>query len=356
MMEDRFLNPQKHCRILWLVWMLFLAPVLLSQGKGGRWRFENNGGDTADWDSAEDDGVLMAGAVFHDWPSLADGSTCLALDTAQVNACFLVQDGDDLDFTDENIAISTWVKPSVLNDVHFILSKGDQFKNPKTTNYAMRISLGRNLEFLIRDSKNQARTAASSFTIPLNEWTFLAVYYDYSAGKVYMWNRAGSAAVDTLEFDQPFFPNNDPLCIGAWFTSNPAAPTAKPFKGSLDDVRISGRLEDVFPAPSAATFREAAARPKGALVMQVFPNPIALSETGGGIGIRFNREISGGAIVRLYNVLGQEISRADLPAAGSGQAIRFRLSGTESPLKAGVYFLSMVNGRDAAVQKFLITH
>jgi hypothetical protein len=241
---------------------------LFSQGKGGRWRFENNGADTAEWDSAEDDGVLTAGAVFQESPAPAEGTAALVFDTALVNACFLVPDGDDLDFTDENIAISAWVFPSVLNGVHFILSKGDQYKNPKTTNYAVRISSGRNLEFLIRDSKNQARTAASSFTIPLNEWTFLAVYYDYSAGKVYMWNQTGTAAVDTLDFRQPFFSNDDPLCIGAWFTSDPAAPTAKPFKGSVDDVRISGKPEDVLPGRTAVAFRGTPARPKGDFAVQ----------------------------------------------------------------------------------------
>jgi len=336
--------------------MFCLVQVLFSQGKGGRWRFENNGADTADWDAAEDDGVLMSGAFIQESSTPVDGNVSLFLDAGQVNACFLVPDGDDLDFEDQDIAISAWVFPSVLNDVHFILSKGDQYKNPKTTNYAVRISSGRNLEFLIRDSKNQARTAASSFTIPLNEWTFLAVYYDYSAGKVYMWNQAGSAAVDTLEFVQPFFPNNDPLCIGAWFTSDPAAPTAKPFKGSVDDVRISGKPEDVLPVRSAANFREAPARGKGDSAMQAFPNPISLSGTGGEIGIRIKRDIAEGATVRLYNILGQEIHRADLPRAVSGQVLRVRLSGTGTPLNAGVYFLRILNGRDTAIQKLLIVH
>jgi hypothetical protein len=336
--------------------MFCLVQILFSQGKGGRWRFENNGADTAEWDSAEDDGVLTAGAVFQESPAPAEGTAALVFDTALVNACFLVPDGDDLDFTDENIAISAWVFPSVLNDVHFILSKGDQYKNPKTTNYALRISTSRNLEFLIRDSKNQARTAASRFTVPMNEWTFFAVFYDYSAGKVFMWNKADAAPVDTLDFRQPFLSNNDPLCIGAWYTSDPSAPTAKGFKGSVDDVRISGKPEDVLPVRSAADFREAPARGKGDSAMQAFPNPISLSGTGGEIGIRIKRELAEGATVRLYNILGQEIHHADLPRAVSGQVLRVRLSGTGTPLNAGVYFLRILNGRDTAVQKLLIVH
>jgi len=329
---------------------------LFSQGKGGRWRFENNGADTAEWDSAEDDGVLTAGAVFQESPAPAEGTGALVLGAAQINACFLVPDGDDLDFTDENIAISAWVKPSVLNDVHFILSKGDQYGSSKTTNYAMRISSSRHLEFLIRDFQNQARTVASSFTIPLNEWTFLAVFYDYSAGRVFMWNRPDASFADTLDFKQSFFSNVDPLCIGAWYTSDPAVPTAKPFRGSVDDVRISGRMEDVFPSTSGADFRETEGRPEGTLSMQAFPNPMAVSETMGGIGIRFNRDIGEGTAIRLFDLLGREIIRVNIPRAGSGQILHLGLSGTGAPLSAGLYFLRITDGRDTAVQKLLIVH
>jgi hypothetical protein len=334
--------------------MFGLVPVLFSQGKGGRWRFENNGADTADWDAAENDGILTAGAVFQESSGLADGTACLGLDSVRVNACFLVPDGDDLDFTDENIAISAWVFPTKLNDVHFILSKGDQYTNPKTTNYAVRISSSRNLEFLIRDSKNQARTVASSFTVPVNEWTFFTVFYDYADGKVFMWNKTGVPPVDTLFFRQPFFSNEDPLCIGAWYTSDPAAPAAKGFKGSVDDVRISGRLEDVFPARSAADFREAPARLKVDLAVQAFPNPLAFQKTGGEICIRFNRDMGEGTAVQLFDILGREIRRMNIPRTGCGQTVRFLLSGAGTPLNAGVYFLRTADGRDIAVQKLLI--
>ena len=272
-------------------------------------------------------------------------------DAGQVSACFLVPDNDDLDFRDEDIALSAWVLPAALNDVHFILSKGDQYRNPKTTNYALRISASRHLEFLIRDSQNQARTAASRFTIPLNEWTFLAAFYDYSAGRVYMWDRADAAAVDTLDFRQSFFPNEDPLCIGAWFSSDPSAPTAKGFKGGVDDVRISGRLEDVLPLPSAVDFREAPDRTKGTLAIRAFPNPMVVSETGEEIGIAVDRGIDAGASVFLYDILGRQIRRADLPRIDPGLIFRFRVSGAGSPLTAGLYILRIVNGRDNAIQK-----
>jgi hypothetical protein len=263
----------KYERLLTGILLFCLVPLLLSQGKGGRWRFENNGADAADWDSAGDDGNLTSGAVFQASSAPAEGTAALFLESGQPDACFLVPDGDDLDFTDEDLAISAWVKPSVLNDVHFILSKGDQFGPFKTTNYALRISASRNLEFLIRDSGNQARTASSSFTLPVNEWTFVAACYDYASGQVTFWNVAGTAPADTVDFRHSFFANDDPLCIGAWFTSDPSIPTAKGFKGSVDDVRISGRLADVIPAGSGADFRKAEGRPEEALSVQAYPVP-----------------------------------------------------------------------------------
>jgi hypothetical protein len=344
-------------RILTGILVFCLVPGLFSQGKGGRWPFENNGADTADWDSAGDDGILTEGAVFQETSSPAEGTAALVLESGRPYACFLVPDGGDLDFTDENIAISAWVKPSLLNDVHFILSKGDQYGNLKTTNYALRISVNRRLEFLIRDSGNQARTASSRFTIPVDEWTFVAAYYDFPAGKVTLWNRPDAEPADTVDFSHPYFADGDPLCIGAWFTSDPSVPAAKGFKGSIDDVRISGRLEDVFPSSSAADFREAECRPAETLSVQAFPNPVPRSRiAGGGIGIRFNRATRGKTTVRLFDVLGREIHHEDYPAAGPGQEIRFRPSGGGASLNAGVYFLRITDGRDGAVQKLLIVH
>jgi hypothetical protein len=58
----------------------------------------------------------------------------------------------------------------------------------------------------------------------------------------------------------------------------------------------------------------------------------------------------------LFNLLGREIRRLNIPRAGSGQIVRFWLSGTGTPLNAGVYFLRITDGRDTAVQKLLIVH
>ena len=163
-------------RIVIVLLALAFPSQILPQSKGGCWQFENNGLDTGDWDNVDDAGSLTGGASFQDEPPLEEGVAYLFLDGTLSHNCFLVQDNPDLDFDNEDIAISAWIFPTLLNDVHFIITKGDNHENPMTTNYALRISKAMNLEFLIRDASNKAQTAASSFTIPLNQWTFVAVF------------------------------------------------------------------------------------------------------------------------------------------------------------------------------------
>ncbi|NIV13599.1 MAG: hypothetical protein GWN62_20660, partial [Aliifodinibius sp.] len=229
-----------------LICILCCTTSILSQSKGGRWQFENNGFDTADWDAVENTGTLQNQAGYGNAAPLVEGSAYLWLDSIQVYNYFRVDDDNDLDFTDEDIAISLWIYPIVLNDVHYLINKGRQDSNPKTTNYALRISRNSwNLEFLIRDLNNQAQKVASSFTISTNQWTFLAVFYDFSENKVYMWNDPNSSPADTLDFSQSFFANGDPLSIGSWYRAD--STSHKDFEGRIDDVRISGRIQDVIP-------------------------------------------------------------------------------------------------------------
>ncbi|MEJ2052250.1 MAG: hypothetical protein P8Y60_20870 [Calditrichota bacterium] len=137
-------------RLKILAIILFLSVIFTSsfaQSKGGRWQFENNGFDTADWDNVSDDGSLQANASYSSVPPLQEGIAYLFLDTADVYDYFKVEDSNDLDFTDENIALSAWIYPLVINDVHFLINKGRQDSNPKTTNYALRNHTGKPVDF-----------------------------------------------------------------------------------------------------------------------------------------------------------------------------------------------------------------
>jgi hypothetical protein len=348
------MSPRKSCWIRSAFWILVFSSLDFSQTKGGRWQFEGDGTDSAEWDLASDGGRFLNGAGCEASGSPPEGEACLFLDTGLDHNCFLVEDSPDLDFDNENIAVSAWVFPTVLNDVHFILSKGDQYPNPKTTNYAVRISTGRNLEFLIRDSNNKAQTVASQFTIPPDQWTFVAVFYEFSSGRVRLWNRPDSAAGELVDFNKAFFSNDDPLCIGSWYTSDPAVPTAKDFKGRIDDVRIGGRLEDVFPAVASVRNRRSQASQKQDRVFEVFPNPVVLSRNGGEVSLRFDRDTDEETVVCLVDILGREIHRLILPRVGLGRIVRFNPAEADFVLSTGVYLLRITNRRFSAVQKIFI--
>jgi hypothetical protein len=315
------------------------------QSKGGRWQFENNGFDTADWDGMNDNGALQGQAGYSSVSPLQEGSAYLWLDTTNVHDYFRVDDSNDLDFDNENIGISAWIYPIVLNDVHFFVNKGRQDSNPKTTNYALRISNSRHLEFLIRDANNQAHTLASSFSIPVGQWTFVAVYYDYTQAKVYMWNAPTAAAADTLDFGQPLIPNDDPLSIGSWYRADPNSPSIKDFEGRMDDVRISGRLEDVVPVVTGISANHNQAYGEEKISLAVFPNPVRLSGASHSVNIQLSITRPEQVSVSVYNVLGQKVFATFTKSANPQNRILWNMKDSRGNLVNSGFYFVRVKGR-----------
>ncbi|OGB63744.1 MAG: hypothetical protein A2Y94_06315 [Caldithrix sp. RBG_13_44_9] len=348
-------------RVLFIVFLTaFFCLVLLSAGfsqsKGGRWQFENNGFDTAEWDNEDNSGTLEENAAYSSLPPPQEGQYYLFLDTLFQYACFRVQDSNDLDFTDENIGISAWIYPlELINDVYFLVNKGRQDSNPKTTNYAMRISLTQHLEFLIRDANNQAQPVASSFTIPVNQWTFVAIFYDYATGRVYMWNTPGNTPVDTLVYNQSFFANTDLLTIGGWYQNNTAAPTVKPFKGRIDDVRISGRMQDIIPAITSIKERNKSSVHAGSSGVEVFPNPIQAHQSKVNFRILLPEQNSQDITVKVYNILGQMIFDFNMGAAESPVTVSWNLQNYYGQkVNSGIYFIQIKGDNYQLVKRVLI--
>ena len=329
-----------------LLLLLCLATWGFSQSKGGRWEFENNGDDTAAWDLADNPGALQNQAGFADLPPLQQGSAYLWLDTTSTHNFLKVEDSDDLDFDDENVGISAWIYPVVLNDVHYLVNKGEQSKNPKTTNYSLRIAMNSNqLEFLIRDANNQAQVVSSSFTITENTWNFVAAYYDFSAGKVYMWNDPAQPPVDTLNFNQSLFGNSEPLAIGSWYRDDPANPSIKDFKGRMDDVRISGRMEDIIPSASGLE-RPDELIPGTFSLHQNYPNPFNPATR-----IAFDIEKAARVRLTVYNLAGQEVAMLVDQYLTPG---RYQAGFDAGSLVSGVYFYRLSNGADQQTRKMLL--
>jgi hypothetical protein len=326
-----------------------------SQSKGGYWQFENNAFDTADWDSFDDAGGLQGEAAYSSVPPLQEGIAYLWLDTANVHDYFRVDDSNDLDFDNENIGISAWIYPLVLNDVHFLVNKGRQDSNPKTTNYALRISNSKKLEFLIRDANNQAQTVASSFTIPINQWTFVAAYYNYNQGKVYMWNAPTASAIDTLDFNQQIIPNSDPLSIGSWYRADPNSPSIKDFEGCMDDVGISGRLEDVVPAATGIADDRARKYNSEKIALSVYPNPAQLSGTAGDVHIKYELTRPEQITISVFNILGQTVFTMAPDAINPENQISWNLTDFDGNLvNSGFYFIQVKGRKSENIRRILI--
>lgn len=332
--------------IVILLLLLCLVSGGFSQSKGGRWEFENNGDDTAAWDLSADPGALQNQAGYASLPPLQQGGAYLWLDTTSTHNFLKVEDSDDLDFDDENVGISAWIYPVVLNDVHYLVNKGEQKKNPKTTNYSLRIAMNSNqLEFLIRDANNQAQVVASSFTISENVWNFVAAYYDFTAGKVYMWNDPAQPPVDTLDFNQSIFGNSEPLAIGSWYRDDPANPSIKDFYGRMDDVRISGRMEDIIPAASGLV-RTDDLLPETFLLHQNYPNPFNPATR-----IGFDIEKAGRMRLTVYNLAGQEVAVLVDRFLTAG---RYQVAFDAGTLTSGVYFYRLAGGDRQQTRKMLL--
>lgn len=339
---DKRMNRIAYCSVLIL---FFAFSVLYSQNKGGHWQFENNGHDAATWDLLDDNGVLQNLADFSNLPPLQQGNTYLWLDSSNVHDFFKVDDSNDLDFDNENIGISAWIYPLVLNDVHYFVNKGVQDTNPKTTNYALRISRDKELEFLIRDANNQAQRVTSNFTIPENQWSFVAAFYDYSAGKVYMWNEPTVQPIDTLNFNKDFFSNNDPLSIGSWARYDPGSPSIKDFEGRMDDVRISGRMEDIIPGLSPVNTTDQQIIQSFDL-HQNFPNPFNPTTT-----ITFDIPKSGTVHLQIYDSSGRLIKSLVDETLPSGRHLQVF---DASELASGLYFYRLEFQGKSLARKMLL--
>jgi hypothetical protein len=231
----------------------------------------------------------------------------------------------------------------VLNDVHYIVNKGDNIAQSRSTNYSIRISKDKNLEFLIRDSSNQAQRVTSSFVIPVDHWTFIAIYFDYESDLVYMWNDPLLDAVDTLIFDVDYFENDDPLAIGAWYTSAGGESTVKDFQGRIDDVRISTRLNDVL-VTSISDNRNPI--PGSFVLNQNYPNPFNSSTL-----ISFELNFVSPVSLDIFDIRGRKIKnvfRSSLPVGK--HEVRF----TAENLATGIYLYRLSTPNFSQVQKMVI--
>jgi len=333
--------------------LLLLSTIVIAQNKGGHWQFENNGDDTAVWDQTANTGEPVNQAAYGAETPLQERSYYLNLDP-DVTASFRIPDNHDLDFANENIAISMWIYPLGFSTTQFLITKGIQNTNPKSNNYALRLeaSSGK-LSFLIRAANNQARVVTSTFSVPTNEWTFVAVFYDYTNEKVYFWNSMSTLPVDTVAYAEAFFPNDGPLEIGSWYTSDGAG--VKHFAGRIDDIKLSSRLTDAIPGADLAIEDHPGYRASnnpGSIGL--YPNPVSLSGNRRGLTIQLNAVHEPSTLI-VYNLLGQEMLREVVWGNSSNSLVQWPIADlVDRQFSTGIYFIVRQKPGGLAVRKFTI--
>lgn len=329
-----------------LITLIIICTISHAQ-KGGYWSFSGNGDDTATWDNSDNPGNLINSASYSS--DSGNNGSYLKLDTVGANDYFLITDDPDLDFDNENIGISFWIYPTLLNDVHYIINKGDQYISPKTTNYSVRISKTKNIEFLIRDQDDQAKKVASTFVITEGAWQFIAVYYDFTNKVVYFWNENKSEANESIVFEIIPISNNDPLAIGSWYKSQPANSSVKDFEGWIDEVRISGRKDDLFPSQPTVGI-ESEKESKADLQFNLYPNPVSKSNGMNNIKLNFNIANNDEYLIKVYSILGREIYSKSFNSIETD----FQFNLPIKNINSGIYFISLINAERTQTKKLLI--
>jgi len=287
-------------KIALLVCILALIPIYLcAQGNGGRWQFENNSDDSADWDQISNNGNLSGAAFYGSESPLIEGDYYLSIADTGQNSFFYVSDNYDLDFGNGDIAISAWIYPLTIDETtQYIVVKGDREATPKSNNYALRLQ-GEFLNFIVADNTGAAHKVISSFTVPVGQWTFVAAFYDYSDSLVYLWNEQTEQAADTIAYNAKLYPNSNRLYIGAW-----GRDSDRRFYGRIDDVRIGTTIEDVMtPQVDIHPENREFQYPTRFSLNQNYPNPFNSSTT-----IKFDLHTCGSVKIEIYNIVGEIIT------------------------------------------------
>ena len=315
---------------------------LSAQQKGARWQFENNGVDSAAWDIIDNNGELSNQANYSNEHPLVEGEYYLSLEDSTQYGVFIVPDDSELDFSNESLAISAWIYPTLLkSEPQFILTKGNRSGTNKTNNYALRLD-GEHLVFIVHNENGSKKAVASSFSIAKNQWSYIAVFFNNDEKLVYLWNNADQAPVDTLSFDIELFPNDQSLYIGTAGNNG-----FKRFRGRIDDVRIGSSIEQINDSSSEISLQENATTPVQSFKLnQNYPNPFNSQTV-----IEFELLTSGHVSLDVYNIPGQKIlTLVDNEMAAGRYAFNFNAIG----LSSGCYYYILQSADFRETKKMIV--
>ena len=284
---------------------------------------------------------LAGTAYFIENDLFPQGSYALSLEDSANYGVLTADDQSELDYENENFAVSLWVYPvQGYDDPQHLFMKGERSGDIKTNNYALRIK-GENVEFIVHSESGVNKVAKSSFKVVQNEWIFIALFYDYAQSKLYMWNDPESAPIDTMDFDAPLFPNDEKLYIG---TSGENG--YKRFWGRIDDLRLSNKVEDILDNTTAIDLLDNRSTPNTFILHQNYPNPFNPKTT-----IKFSLPEKGFTTLDVYNIAGQRVANLINGELAAGE---HQINFYANNFSSGIYFYKLQQSSISEVKKMIL--
>lgn len=303
--------------------------------------FENNGNDTSTWDGVDNKGNLSGSAIFSNIEPNMQGNFYLSIEDSANYGDFKIADQEELDFLDENFAVSMWFYPvKGFDNPQHLLMKGDRSGSIKKNNYSVRIN-NEFIEFIVHAESGANKVAKSSYKIVQNQWNFIAVFYDFINSKLYFWNEIQSAAIDSFDFNAPLFPNNDKLYIGSSGENG-----FKRFWGRIDDVRISNNQSDILDISTTVEEQNGNPFPNKFTLSQNYPNPFNPMTI-----IKFSLSNKNFTKLDVYNVIGEHITSLVNGELSAGEHI---ISFNAIDLPSGIYFYKLEQGKQSSLKKMIL--
>ena len=125
------------------------------------------------------------------------------------------------------------------------------------------------------------------------------------------------------------------------------------FEGRIDDVRISGRLEDILPQNTLINHTEH--KPSLPVHLEIYPNPAGLSRSDGLVTLHIQSSNPGNTSVAIYNLLGQLVFQTDLQPGDYNQSLHWNMQDLSGrPVNTGLYLVQYANANRMVMQKLVI--
>lgn len=192
----------------------------LDSGLAGYWALDNGSGTSATDSSTNGNAGTLTGG-----PTWTTGQIGGAVSFDGTDDYINIPDSSVLEPLSTNIAITAWIYPTASGSYPAIVAKTNTFSEGSATKYALYFNLGtRNLSFTMGGTIRY-----STLTVPLDQWSFVAVSQDSSGVTMYLNNNSQSFGATAA----PSY-STETLKIGRFGTDGH-------FTGNIDDVRIYNR-------------------------------------------------------------------------------------------------------------------